>query len=90
MDRMGNVLCSMNSCIDFPPLIPQLHTRNQFSVLGQMEEQDRSEGPLEESYFSNNSSKNSLSDSSLNTSMDKSFQEVLCREKALKKEDGVG
>ena len=27
MDRMGNVLCSMDSSIDFPPLNPQPHTK---------------------------------------------------------------
>ena len=60
MDGMGNVLCSMDSSIDFPPLNPQIHIRNKFHILGQWEDKDRTERPLVESYSSNDSSGISL------------------------------
>ena len=77
MDKMGNVLCSLDSSADFPPLNLQMTTRNTFSILGQWEDMDNMDGSIS---ISSNESNCSLLDNSLN--MDKSFQEALSREKA--------
>ena len=73
MDRMGNVLCSLDSLTDFPPL------RNRYSILNQWGEGNNTEDHLEES-ISSSENERSLSDSSIN--LDKSFQESLSRERA--------
>ena len=81
VDRMGNVLCSLDSLNDFPPLNQQINIRNRFTILGQWEERDSNEGLLEESISS------SEGDISLSDNMEISFQEALSREKAPEKKD---
>ena len=81
VDRMGKILCSLNSFTDFPPL-DQYTDENRvtrFTRLSQWEESNNTEELIEDS------STNSEGDSgSQNSSifMNISFQEALSREKA--------
>ena len=82
VDRMGNVLCSLDSLTDFPPL-DQYTDENirftRFTRLNQWEEDNIAEELIEDT------SSNSEGDSdSTNSSifMNISFQEALSRERA--------